>query len=77
MVLREAMLLTTGGVVIGLPIALAATRLLEGQLFGITLVDVPSIALAIIVLGASAAIAGYLPARRASRVAPLVALREE
>jgi predicted permease len=77
MVLREAMLLTTGGVVIGLPIALAATRLLEGQLFGITLVDVPSIALAIIVLGASPAIAGYLPARRASRVAPLVALREE
>jgi predicted permease len=77
MVLREAIMLTAGGVIIGLPIALAATRLLEDQLFGVGLVDVPSIVVAIVVLGVSAVVAGYLPALRASRIAPLVALRAE
>jgi predicted permease len=77
LVLREAMLLVTGGVLIGVPSALLAARLLDGQLFGIGLLDLPSIALAVGVLGASAVLAAYLPARHASRVAPLVALREE
>jgi ABC-type antimicrobial peptide transport system permease subunit len=48
--------------------------LLKTQLFGIDLIDPPSIALAIAVLGGSAVLAGYLPARRAARVAPLEAL---
>ncbi|HET7565939.1 MAG TPA: ABC transporter permease [Gemmatimonadaceae bacterium] len=77
LVLREAMLLVAGGVLLGLPVALLATRLLAGQLFDIGLVDPPSIALAVAVLGASALLAGYLPARRAASVAPLVALRSE
>jgi ABC-type antimicrobial peptide transport system permease subunit len=71
------MLLVAGGVLLGLPVALLATRLLAGQLFDIGLVDPPSIALAVAVLGASALLAGYLPARRAASVAPLVALRSE
>lgn len=77
LVLREALMLTAGGVILGLPIALLATRLLESQLFGIGLLDVPSIAVAIIVLTLSAALAGLLPAMRAARVAPLEALRAE
>ena len=77
MVLREALLLTAAGVAVGLPLALVGTRLLREQLFGIGLLDWPSFALAITVLGVSAAIAGYLPALRASRVAPLDALRAE
>ncbi|MEJ7810731.1 MAG: ABC transporter permease [Gemmatimonadaceae bacterium] len=77
MVLGEAARLVAGGVLVGLPVALVATRLLRSQLFGVEAVDPPSIALALVVLGASAALAGYLPAARAARVGPLVALRAE
>jgi predicted permease len=77
MVLREALLLVGGGVAVGLPLALAATRLLKAQLFGVGLLDLPSIALAIGVLAASAVLAGWLPALRAGRVAPLEAIRVE
>jgi ABC-type antimicrobial peptide transport system permease subunit len=76
-VLREALALVAAGVALGFPAALAATRLLRGQLFGVGLLDVPSLALAVVVLGASAAAAGFLPARRAARVPPLLALRAD
>lgn len=76
LVLGEAMLLVAGGVIIGMPAALAAMRLLRSQLYDVALLDAPSIVTALVVLGASAALAGYLPARRAARVGPLVALRE-
>jgi predicted permease len=77
LMLREALILTVGGVIIGLPVALMATRLLESQLFEVAVLDVPSIVLAIVVLSISAAAAGLLPAMRASRVPPLEALRVE
>ena len=77
MVLREAMVLVGGGVLIGLPLAVFATRLLENQLFGIALFDPLSIGVALAVLAVSAAVAGYLPAARAGRVGPTVALRAE
>lgn len=77
LVLKEALLLTAGGVLLGTPIALVVTRMLRSQLFGIGTLDLPSIGIAIVVLATSAAIAGYLPARRASRVAPLDALRAD
>ncbi|HEX6536424.1 MAG TPA: ABC transporter permease [Gemmatimonadaceae bacterium] len=77
MVLREAMMLVAAGVIVGLPIALAATRLLRGQLFGVSPLDPPSIGLAVAVLGVSAIVAGWLPAMRASRVPPLDALRSD
>jgi predicted permease len=77
MVLRESLALTAAGVALGLPLALLATRLVRGQLFGIGQIDPTSIAVAILALAASAALAGYVPARRASRVAPLDALRAD
>ncbi len=77
MVLREALMLVAGGVALGLPLAFAAGRLLKTQLFGIEQVDLPSILIATAVLGGSAVLAGYLPARRASRVAPLAAIRTD
>lgn len=76
LVLGEAMLLVAGGVIIGMPTALGAMRLLRSQLYDVATLDAASIVMAIVVLGASAALAGYLPARRAARVGPLVALRE-
>jgi predicted permease len=77
MVFREAMLLVLGGAVIGLPVALVATRLLRSQLFGIGVLDPPSIVLALVVLTAAAGIAGAVPAMRAARVSPMEALRAE
>jgi putative ABC transport system permease protein len=77
MVLGEAMRLVIGGAVVGLPLALAATRLLRNQLYGVDVLDAPSIVVALLVLGLSAAVAGYLPAARAARVGPLEALRSE
>lgn len=77
MVLGEAMTLVVAGTVAGIPLAIAATRLLRNQLFGVELIDVPSILVALVVLAASAAVAGYLPARRAAHVGPLEALRTD
>ncbi|MEP6835692.1 MAG: ABC transporter permease, partial [Gemmatimonas sp.] len=77
MVLREALGLTVFGLVIGLPLAYGMSRLLHEQFFGIGTIDIPSLALAVVVLGVAAALAGFVPAMRASRVAPLDALRAE
>jgi predicted permease len=77
MVLGEAILLTAVGVIVGVPVALVGARILRGQLFGIGIFDPPSVAGAVLVLAVSAALAGYVPALRASRIAPLEALRAE
>ncbi len=77
MVLREAMLLVLAGVAIGVPAALTASRLIASMLFGLTPWDPLTISAATLVLVAVAVLAGYLPARRASRVSPMVALRYE
>ena len=60
-----------------MPAAVVGTRLLRTQLFEVGTLDLPSIAIATLVLVASGAVAAYLPALRASRVAPLEALRAE
>jgi len=65
------------GVAIGLPIALATTRLVSSQLFGITPTDPLTWTAATALMIGVAAIAGVLPASRASRVDPMVALRCE
>lgn len=77
MVLGEAVRVAIIGVVIGVPAGLAATWLIRTQLFGVGTIDVPSLGIAIVVLVATAAVASYLPARRAAKVGPLEALRLE
>ena len=80
-VMREALLLVVAGLVIGVPAALVLGRLasnrISGLLFGLQATDPLTIAAATIVLALIAAGAAYMPARRASRVDPMVALRTE
>jgi len=77
MVLSDALRLVVAGLVVGLPLALLSTRLLETQLHGVGAADPVSIVVALTVLAASAVIAGLIPALRASRVSPIQALRAE
>jgi predicted permease len=77
LVLRETMLLVVIGVIIGLSAALWATRLMASLLYGLTPNDPLTIGLASLLLLTVAALAGYLPARRAARVDPMEALRHE
>jgi predicted permease len=74
-ILVESLLLVAAGAALGLAAALAAGRLVATLLNGLTPTDPATIAVAIAVLLAVSALAGYLPARRASRVDPVVALR--
>jgi predicted permease len=76
-VLRESMILVALGAAIGLGITFAAGRLIATLMFGLSPTDGATVLLAIAVLALVSAIAGYLPARRASRVDPLLALRHE
>jgi predicted permease len=77
MVLSESMILVAIGVAIGLAIAIGAGRLVASLLFGVVPNDALTMVLATIVMVLVAAVAGYLPAWRASRVDPMVALRYE
>jgi predicted permease len=77
LVLGEAMRPVLGGVVIGLAVALGATRLMANQLFGLAATDPATISLATLLMVAVAALASYFPARKASRVEPIVALKYE
>jgi predicted permease len=76
-ILRDSALLILAGVALGLPFAIAAARLISSRLYGLKPADPMTIAGAIILLTAVAALAGYIPARRATKVDPLVALRNE
>jgi predicted permease len=77
MVLSEVATLIGIGVVIGLAAAIGTSRFLESFLYGVKPNDPWTLALAAVVLGAVAAMAGFLPARRASKLDPMTALREE
>jgi predicted lysophospholipase L1 biosynthesis ABC-type transport system permease subunit len=77
LVFRDGALLVVPGLVLGLAGALALTRLLVSQLHGVAATDPLSYAGASIVLCAAAGLASWLPARRAARVDPMVALRSE
>ena len=77
MVLREAMILVVLGLLIGIPLSLASSRFLHSFLFGVNGTDPLSLLVVVSLLGTVAAVAGFIPARRASLVDPNVALRYE
>jgi predicted permease len=77
MVLREVLLLVGAGLLLGLAAATATTRLLASMLYGLTPTDPATLAFAAITLLTVAALAGYLPARRAAKLDPMTTLREE
>jgi ABC-type antimicrobial peptide transport system permease subunit len=77
MVLKQALRLLSIGVLVGLPAAWVASRWVQAMLFGLKGVDPATSAGAILLLVAAALVAAYLPARRASLVDPVVALRQE
>ena len=76
-ILREALVLAGFGIAIGLPAAFAVTRLIHGQLYGVRPNDPATFAIGTVTLVAVAFGAAWLPARRAARVDPIVALRSE
>jgi predicted permease len=75
LVMRESMILVAAGIVIGAGAALWASRFVASQLFGLQATDAATIAAAVGVMILTSAPAGFLPARRASTVDPMVALR--
>ena len=75
--LREVLPLVAIGVVAGVPAALAGNRLISNMLFGLRGTDPISLLVAVGSMLVVAMMAGYLPARRASRIEPMVALRYE
>jgi ABC-type antimicrobial peptide transport system permease subunit len=77
LVLRQALVLVLGGVIVGLVVAYYATRVADQLLFGLKPNDLSTKAGAAVLLILVATLAGYLPARRAARVDPMVALRDE
>jgi predicted permease len=77
LVLREAMKLVAVGVMVGIPAALLSSQLLSTMLFGLKATDVTSMLAVLLVLVTVAMIAGFVPARRATKVDPMVALRYE
>jgi putative ABC transport system permease protein len=76
LVLREGLWPALGGISLGLVLALAATRLIADLLFGVGPTDATTLAAAAVLLALTAILASALPARRALRIAPVVALRE-
>jgi predicted permease len=77
LVLRESMALVAAGIAIGIALAFVASRLVASLLYGLAPTDPLTMAAAMAVMGTVSAVAGYLPARRASRVDPMVALHYE
>jgi putative ABC transport system permease protein len=77
LILREAFLMVLIGVAVGLPFVFLVTRFASSLLFGLTPTDPLSLSLAALLLFVVALMAAYLPARRATKVDPLVALRYE
>jgi predicted permease len=77
MILREAAVLTIGGIAIAIPAVAALGRVSSALLYGVKSFDLPAFACALLVLLVFAAIAGMVPARRAGRMDPMSALRCE
>jgi putative ABC transport system permease protein len=77
LVIKQAVVLTFAGIAVGLICAVAMTRVLSALLFGVSATDAFTFAFMPLVLGLVAVVASYLPARRAARIDPMVALKCE
>ena len=77
MVLKESLMLVAVGLAVGLPASWAAGQLVSSQLFGLNSTDPLTLLTAVALLSVVGALAGYLPARKAARVDPLISLRYE
>jgi ABC-type antimicrobial peptide transport system permease subunit len=77
MILRRSLWLVGAGLAVGVPAALLATRPLATLLYGLAPADPGTIAIGVLVLVATALVASYIPAYRASRIDPVTALRNE
>jgi predicted permease len=77
MVMRRALVLVAIGLAIGIPVSLLGGRLMRTQLYGVRSYDPLTLLGALLVLAASAALAGFIPARRAASIEPMHALRQE
>ncbi|HEY6291250.1 MAG TPA: ABC transporter permease [Terriglobia bacterium] len=77
MVLRETLILAATGVAIGIPLAAVSRRLISSMLFGVSTTDPVTICVAVLVMLATASLAAYIPAHRATKIDPLAALRYE
>jgi ABC-type antimicrobial peptide transport system permease subunit len=77
MVMREALLLLGIGLAVGIPAAYGLSRYVSAQLFGVKPTDIASAAIALVILALVAVLSGWLPARRASAIDPIQALRYE
>jgi putative ABC transport system permease protein len=77
MVLRQSLTLVVIGIAIGFLVALGVTRVMATMLYGVGANDLSTYAIVIVLLGGAALLASYVPARRAMKVDPMVALRYE
>jgi ABC-type antimicrobial peptide transport system permease subunit len=77
LVIREALILVLIGLAVGIPLVSAAARLVTGLLFGVSPTDPVTLTATAVLMLSIAIVAAYLPARRASRVDPMAALRYE
>jgi putative ABC transport system permease protein len=77
MIVREGLAVVLPGIAIGIPLALGAAWLVRSQLYGVTATDPRTLVIAAVVFIAVAAFASWLPARRASKIQPIEALRQE
>jgi len=75
LIVRETAWLVAIGVAVGVVLSAMATRSAASLLFGLSPYDITTFTAAVVLLAATAGLAGYLPARRASKVDPMVALR--
>jgi putative ABC transport system permease protein len=77
LILRQGMLLVLIGVVVGLALSFGLTRIMASFLYGVTATDPVTFVFVAVVLSLVALLANYIPARRATKVDPLIALRNE
>ncbi len=77
LVMRDGIVVTVAGVALGVALALAATQVLGSQLYGVGTTDTPTFVAVSLLLAAVALAASYIPARRAMKLDPMVALRYE